>query len=128
MTDTDELYRITGLRACKIEKFEEPLDKDWCATRTLPLDTCFGGISQQFDAFEDLKTILNFLKEGYGYEIQPFKVELSPYVSKKLEEIGKTLGITPQEALKQMMKDNLATMRKAEDNWKAIEEHHKARA
>jgi hypothetical protein len=30
-----------------------------------------------------------------------------------------------KEALKQLMKDNLATMREAEDRWKATEERHR---
>jgi hypothetical protein len=126
LTDTEDLYRITGRKTYKIEKFEEPLDKGWSAARKLPLDQyALVEFLNSFDTFEDLKTLLNFLKEGYEYETQPFKAELSPYISKKLEEIGKTLGITPQEALKQMMKDNLKTMREAEDRWKATEERHK---
>jgi len=127
LTDTDDLYRITGLKAYKIEKFKEPLDKGWSPTSKLPLDAyALVEFLNSFDEFEDLRTILSFLKEGYPDEMQPIKVELSPYISKKLEEVGKTLSLTPKEALKELMKDNLKTMREAEDNWKKIEARARA--
>jgi len=58
-----------------------------------------------FDTPENLKTILNFLKEDYlddysDERLRLLKVEFSPYISKKLKEIAKTMGITEKEALK----------------------------
>jgi len=50
------------------------------------------------------------------------KVEFSPYISKKLEEIAKTKGITEKEALKQLIEYNLETMAKAEQRFKRLEE------
>ena len=82
-----------------------------------------------FDTPENLKIILDFLKEGYSDdltgELRPLKVEFSPYVSKKLEETAKTKGITQKEALKQLVEENLETMKKAEDKFKTLEERHK---
>jgi len=49
------------------------------------------------------------------------KVEFSTYISKKLEEITKTKGVTEKEALKQLVEDNLETMEKAEEKFKRLE-------
>jgi len=70
-----------------------------------------------FDAPENLRTILNFLKDDYLDDIhegklRPLRVEFSPYISKKLEEIATTEGITEKDALKQLVEDNLRTMEK----------------
>jgi pyruvate-formate lyase-activating enzyme len=68
-----------------------------------------------FDTPEDLKTILDFLKDDYAEgELRPLKVEFSPYISKKLEEIAKTEGITQKEALEKLVKENFETMEKAD--------------
>jgi integrase len=80
-----------------------------------------------FDAPENLKTILNYLKEDYlgdqsDDRFRPLKVEFSPYISKKLEKIAKTKGITQKEALKQLIEDNLETMTKTEQKFKRLEE------
>lgn len=84
----------------------------------------------RFDTPENLKTILNFLKEDYldnysDRRLRPLKVEFSPYISKKLGEIAKTKGITEKEALKQLVEDNLETMEKAEGKFKRLEKYSK---
>ena len=70
-----------------------------------------------FDASENLKTILNFLKDysddSSKDKLRPLKVEFSPYISERLEEIAKTMGITEKEALKQLIEDDLRTMEEA---------------
>jgi signal recognition particle GTPase len=53
------------------------------------------------------------------------KVEISPYISKKLEEIAKTKGISEKEALDELMKENLETMKDSEDKIKKLEENMK---
>ena len=83
-----------------------------------------------FDDFDNLKTILNFLKEDlldeYSDErLRPLKVEFSPYISKKLEEIAKTMGITQREALAELVKEDLETMENAEKRFKKLEERIK---
>jgi len=83
-----------------------------------------------FDPTEDLKKILNMLKEDYSDlspedKLRPLKVEFSPYISKQLEEFAKTMGITKKEALKQLVDGNLETMKKAEARFKKLEERSK---
>jgi len=84
-----------------------------------------------FDAPENLKTILNYLREDYMDEysderFRPLKVEFSPYISKKLEEIAKTMGITQKEALAELVKEDLETMENAEQKFEKLEEKIKS--
>ena len=72
-----------------------------------------------FDAPENLKKILGFLKEDYLNEsdderLRTLKVEFSPYISEKLAEIAMSKGITQKEALKLLLEGNLKTMNNAE--------------
>jgi len=83
-----------------------------------------------FDTFENLKTILNYFKDdivkNYADEkFRPLKVEFSPYISERLEEIAKTMGITEKEALKQLIEDDLRTMEEAGGKFKRMEERLK---
>jgi integrase len=84
-----------------------------------------------FDAFEDLKTILEYFKDDilgeYPDEIlRPLKDgEFSPYISKQIAEIAKTMGITEKEALKQLFANDVKAMAKAEEKFKRIEERSK---
>jgi len=85
-----------------------------------------------FDPTEDLKIILNMFKDDYSDrssedKLRPLKVEFSPYISKRLEEFAKTMGITEKEALKQLVEGNLETMEKAEEIFKKLEERSKKR-
>jgi predicted DNA-binding protein len=66
-----------------------------------------------------LKTILNFLREDYldNYseeKLRPLKIKFSPYMSKKLQEIAKTKGITEKEALKQLIENDIETVEKTD--------------
>jgi len=84
-----------------------------------------------FDTPKNLKTILNYLKEDYMDEysderFRPLKVEFSPYMSKKLEEIAKTMGITQKEALAELVKEGLETVENAEQEFKKLEERIKS--
>jgi len=79
-----------------------------------------------FDAPENLKTILSFLKDDlldeYADEkLRSLKVEFSPYISKQLAEIAKAKGITEKEALTQLVEDDLKTTENAEERFKKIE-------
>jgi len=84
-----------------------------------------------FDAPENLKTMLNYLRSDYLEEysddrFRPLKVEFSPYISKKLEEIAKTMGVTQKEALAELVKEDLETMENAEEKFKKLEERIKS--
>ena len=84
-----------------------------------------------FDTPKNLKTILNYLKEDYLDEysderFRPLKVGFSPYISKKLEEIAKTKGITQKEALAELVKEDLETMENAEKKFRKLEERMKS--
>ena len=84
-----------------------------------------------FGTPKNLKTILNYLKEDYLDEysderFRPLKVEFSPYISKKLEEIAKTMGITQKEALAELVKEDLETMENTEKKFKKLEERIKS--
>ena len=79
-----------------------------------------------FDAPENLKTILNYLKDDYldvasEGKLRPLKVEFSPYISKQIKEVAKTMGITEKEALKQLIESNLLSMEAAEIKFKMLE-------
>ena len=70
------------------------------------------------DASENLKKLLNFFRmdilEDYPDErLRPLKGEFSPYISKKIKEVAKTMGVTEQEALKQMLEDDIELTAKA---------------
>jgi hypothetical protein len=83
-----------------------------------------------FHVPENLKTILNYLKEDYlddysDDRFRPLKVEFSPYVSKKLEEIAKTKGITKKEVLAELVKEDLETVENGEKKFKKLEERIK---
>jgi integrase len=81
-----------------------------------------------FDVPEKLRTILNYLKEDYSDDrFRPLNVEFSPYMSKKLEEIARTLGITKREALAELVKEKLETMENGEEKFKKLEEKIKNR-
>jgi len=42
-----------------------------------------------------------------------------------LQEMAQTKGITQKDAIKQVVENNLETMKKAEDKFKTLEERHK---
>ena len=74
--------------------------------------------------------MLDYLRSDYSDDspdglFRPLKVEFTPYISKKLQEIAKTMGITEKETLKQLVEDNLETMEKAEARFKMLEERSK---
>jgi len=76
------------------------------------------------DASENLKTLLNFFRmdicTDYPDErLRPLKVEFSPYISKKIREVAKTMGVTEQEALKQMLEDDVELLDKATEKFVA---------
>lgn len=78
-----------------------------------------------FDTPENLKTILDFLKEDYSDDperkLRPLKIEFSPWISKKLREIATKENLTEKEALKQLVEQNLETMQKAEEKFSRLE-------
>jgi integrase len=76
------------------------------------------------DASENLKKLLNYFRmdicEDYPDEMfRPLKVEFSPYISKKIKEVAKTMGVTEQEALKQMLEDDVELLEKATEKFVA---------
>ena len=76
------------------------------------------------DASENLKELLNFFRmdivEDYPDEMfRPLKVEFSPYMSKKIKEVAKTMGVSEPEALKQMLEDDVELIDKATEKFVA---------
>jgi len=76
------------------------------------------------DASENLKKLLNLFRmdilEDYPDEkFRPLKGEFSPYISKKIKEVAKTMGVTEQEALKQMLEDDVELVAKATEKFVA---------
>jgi hypothetical protein len=73
-----------------------------------------------FDAPENLKKILTFLKDDYtgqhaDEKLRPKRIEFSPYVSEKLDEIAKRKGITRKEALEQLVIEDLDLLERGEE-------------
>ena len=58
-------------------------------------------------------------------KLRPLKIEFSPHVSEKLDEIAKTRGITRKEALEQLVKEDLEIMKKGEEDFKKLEKRAK---
>jgi hypothetical protein len=86
-----------------------------------------------FDAPENLKTILDFLKEGFLFDsaegrLRPLETEVSPFIAEKLNEIAKDKGITQKEALNLLLKDNLKTVSNAEDAFRKLEKRSRRTA
>jgi integrase len=76
------------------------------------------------DASENLKALLNYfrmdIRENYPDErFRPLKVEFSPYITKKIKEVAKTMGVTEQEALKQILKNDVELLEKATEKFVA---------
>jgi HPt (histidine-containing phosphotransfer) domain-containing protein len=76
------------------------------------------------DASENLKTLLNFFRmdilENYPDEkFRPLKGEFSPHISKRIKEVAKTIGVTEQEALEQMLEDDVELLEKATEKFVA---------
>jgi len=83
-----------------------------------------------FDTPQKLKTILEFLKEDYIDELhdgkfEPTKFEFSPYIFQQLKQIAKAKGITEKEALEQLVRGDLKTMKEGEERWRKLEEQSK---
>ena len=82
-----------------------------------------------FDQPENLKTILEFLKDDLASQpsdekLRPLKTELSPYISQKLDEIAARKGITHKEALEQLVKEALETLARRDKKLKKLSERH----
>ena len=74
------------------------------------------------DASENLKMLLNSWRmdicEDYPDEVlRPLKIEFSPYMSKKIKEVAKTLGVSEPEALKQLLEDDVELVAKATEKF-----------
>jgi hypothetical protein len=79
-----------------------------------------------FDTPKNLKIILDFLKEDYlnnsdEGRLRTLKTEFSPYIAEKLNEIAENKGITQKEALKQLVEDNLKTIRSSKNRFRRVE-------
>jgi len=80
-----------------------------------------------FDAPENLKKILDFLKDDFtdkyaDEKLRPQRIELSPYISNKLDEIAGRKGITRKEALEQLVQEDLEIMEEDKRRWRKLEE------
>jgi integrase len=136
----NEVEKIESLKSA-INKLQEELTQQKVITETISEENIktkqqfeklqpLVELVNSFDTFENLKTILNYFKDdivkNYPDEkFRPLKVEFSPYISKQIKEIAKTMGITEKEALKQLVENDLETMKKAEEKFKMLEERSK---
>lgn len=73
-----------------------------------------------FDAPENLKKILTFLKDDYtgqysDEKLRPKRIEFSPYVSEKLDEIAERKGITRKIALEQLVIEDQGLLERREE-------------
>jgi integrase/recombinase XerD len=78
-----------------------------------------------FETPENLKKILDFLKDDFtgqyaDEKLRPQRIEFSPYVSKKLDEIAKRKGVTRKEALEQLVKEDLEILEKGDKKLKKL--------
>lgn len=103
----DNLYSITGRRIYKLSEFEQPLGKGW---------HIIDEIKNPQISMQKLKPLVDFIDNFAVPENLPTLIELAGHVSKKLEGIAKAKGITNTEIFKQLMEDNLETLRKTEGN------------
>ena len=81
-----------------------------------------------FDSPENLKTILDFLKDDYMIksEFDP-RLEFDPHIAKKLDEIAKKKGISQKEAFEELIKEDLQRMEETESRFRDIENKIKRR-
>ena len=93
----NELYRITGRKRCKLEKFEQPLDKI-----LTPQELHFMRIAKELNITPE---------EAYNLSQEVAKADDAEFISSFLE-IAKERGITPEEAFNQIMEE---TERETED-------------
>jgi hypothetical protein len=83
-----------------------------------------------YDDYENLQRLLISIKDDIMEDyvddrFKPLEVDFSPYLTEKIKEIAKTLGIAKEEALKKLMGDNIKSMKQAEETWKRLEERTK---
>lgn len=133
-----ETEKIESLKSA-IVSLQEDLDRQKLITETISgenirikkeLESLHPVVEfvNSYDRPEQLKTILNFLRDDIleshtdSDKLRPLKVEFSPYMSEKLKDIAKRMGITEKEALKQLVENNLADLEKAESKFRKLEE------
>ena len=72
-----------------------------------------------FNAPEELKRILDYLKDDFTYskddKLRPMRTEFSPYIKDKLDRIAKRKGITQAEAPEQLVVEDLELSEKGEE-------------
>ena len=83
-----------------------------------------------YDDYENLQRLLISIKDDIMEDyvddrFKPLELAFSPYLTEKIKEIAKTLGMTKEEALKKLMGDNIKSMKQAEETWKRLEERTK---
>jgi len=72
-----------------------------------------------FNAPEELKRILDYLKDDFTYSkddrLRPIRAKFSPYIKDKLDRIAKRKGLTQAEALEQLVVEDLELLEKGEE-------------
>ena len=81
-----------------------------------------------FNAPEELKRILDYLKDDFTYskddKLRPIRTEFSPYIKDKLDRIAKRKGITQAEALEQLVVGDLELLERGEERHLEIAKAH----
>ena len=81
-----------------------------------------------FNAPEELKEILDYLKDDFTYSkddrLRPIRAEFSPCIKDKLDRIAKRKGIMQAEALEQLVVEDLELLEKDEERRLEIAKAH----
>jgi len=82
-----------------------------------------------FNQPQQLKEILDWLKDEFTTDpiLRPLKAEFSPYIENKLNRIAKGKGITKQQALEQLVVEDLEQLEEADARFRDIEKARKPR-
>ena len=87
-----------------------------------------GDFVNSFKAPEELRKLFDDVRYEFAdssdNKFRPLRIEFSPYISDKLDEIAKRKGITHGEALKELVKEDWEKTVEADEKWKKLCKAH----